>query len=190
MPISDKVSEEFKKSNVLLAQTASMSMIEKGNWWKITDHQKIYLISQGHNRLDVYDPNEVDKLVIVANRNVRAVPLAITVVSNTNIADLKQRIKSGVREFFQTLRRQPDPSNANPSRISKVTLGGIQIRQTRLQIISRNPIQYRELDSQMLDLRTIVGVQEVSSIDLPPVDVIVAVGEVMDLRLQVHVKGG
>jgi hypothetical protein len=193
IPISDKLREEFNKSNILLAQNASISMIEKGNWWKIIDNQTIYLISQEHNRLDVYDPNAVNKIVIVANTNVRVVSLAITVtpVSNTNISNLKQRIKSRVREFFQTLRRQPDPSNANPSRISQVTTpGGIQqIRQTRLQIISQNPIQYRELDSQTLDLRTIVGVQQVNSIDLPPVDIIVAVGEVIDLRLQVHIKG-
>jgi hypothetical protein len=144
-------------------------------------------------RLKLADPNEVNKIVIVSSENFHVVTLAIalTAVPNTDIPDLKQRIKDAVRTFLQPLRRQPTPSNANPTRISQVTQNNtLQIRLTQLEVISLNPIQYRELNSQTLDLGTVTGVQKVNSIDLPTNGIIIEPKEVIELRLQVQVQGG
>ncbi len=142
---------------------------------------------------DVYDPNEVNKIVIVSSENFHVVTLALSLTPspNTDIPNLKQRIKAAVRAFFQPLRLQPNPSNANPTRISQVTQNNVlQIRLAQLEVISLNPIQYRELSSQTLDLGTVTGVQKVNSIDLPTNDIMIAPKEVIDLRLQVQFQGG
>jgi hypothetical protein len=135
-----------------------------------------------------------DQIVIVSNENFRVLPLTIvlTPAPNTPIPDLKQRVKAAVRTFLQRLRQQPDPSNANPSRISRDVQGNLlRIRLTRLQVISQNPPQYRDLDPpEILDLRSIAGVQQVNSMDLSTTGTIVQPEEVIDLRLQVQVQGG
>ncbi len=132
-------------------------------------------------------------IVIAANENFRAASLkiAVTPTANTNIADLKQRIQAAVREFFKTLRRQPDPNNPNPTRIQVVTSGNNKIiRQTRLEVISRNPIQYRDLGFQDLNLNQIAGIQTVTSIDLGKTEIVIEPQQVIDLSQQVRVEGG
>jgi hypothetical protein len=134
-----------------------------------------------------------EQIVIVSSENFHVVTLAIalTATPNTDIPNLKQRIKAAVRTFLQPLRRQPNPSNANPTRISQVTQNNVLlIRLTQLEVIFLNPIQYRELSSQTLDLRTVTGMQKVDSIDLPTNGIIIDPKEVIDLRLQVQVQGG
>lgn len=124
-----------------------------------------------------------EQIVIVSNQNIQVVQLAIAITPapKTNIPDLKQRLKTAIRNFLQPLRRQPNPSNTNPTRISKDTPN--QIRITTLQEISQNPI-----DSKTLNLQTITGVQQVNSINLS--DIIIKSTEIIDLRLQIQVQGG
>ncbi|HEY9605874.1 MAG TPA: hypothetical protein V6C85_29985 [Allocoleopsis sp.] len=195
--VSESLRQEFTKNGISLAQTTRISVVERDFWWLITetngDNQRLYLVGREQDRLDVYDQKEVDKIVIVSNQNFQVVPLAIalTPAPNTDIADLKQRLKAAIRTFLQPLRRQPNPSNANPTRISRDAQGKIlQIRLTQLQVISQNPIQYRDLDSQTLDLQTVIGVQQVNSINLPANGIIIEPTEVIDLRLQVQIEGG
>ena len=134
-----------------------------------------------------------DQIVIVSNENFRVVPVTIilTPTPNTSVPDLKQRVKAAVRTFLQRLRQQPDPSNASPTRISRDQGNISRIRLTRLQVISQNPPQYRDLDPpQIFNLSSITGVQQITSVDLSATGIIVEPTEVIDLRLQVQVQGG
>lgn len=127
-----------------------------------------------------------EQLVIVAKQNIQVVQLEITItpIANTNISNLKQRLKTEIRNFLQLLRSQPNPSNTNLTLISKDIPN--QIRLTRLQEISQNPIQYSELDSKTLNLQ-ITGVQQINSLNLSTI--IIKPTEIIDLRLQIQVQG-
>jgi hypothetical protein len=193
--VSEALRQEFDQNGVSLGAIATISTLEKDAWWSIQDRgtagEPTYLISREQNRLDVYDPAEINKIAIVSNQQMRVIPITMTLTPTpTAKSDLKQQLKTQIRAFLEFLRPRSDITQPTFMQISQGVDSNnrLQIHLTPQRRIATRFDPDLNFVVSRFSPSDIEGVQSVNAIDLPTTTINLK-EELADLRLHIRLEG-
>lgn len=128
--ISDKLRKEFENNNIILSQSATVSIEVIGNKWQLNSEQKAYTIRKEERKLNIYDEfslnPEIDTVILLLSESsegvlaglinkrcleqgkfLKSCPIIpqVTIVPDLQVENLSKFIAEGLKKFIRCIRQ-------------------------------------------------------------------------------------